>query len=42
LGGENENKNIEIDDSAISAVIDDIWDKYDVDGSGDLDKDETK
>ena len=36
------NKGKDINDQAIANVIDNIWDKYDVDGSGDLDRDETK
>ena len=31
-----------MEDDAISGVIDSIWDTYDVDGSGDLDREETK
>jgi Ca2+-binding EF-hand superfamily protein len=31
-----------LENSAIAGVIESIWDKYDVDGSGDLDREETR
>ena len=33
---------VSVEEQAVGKVVDEIWAKYDVDGSGDLDKDETK
>ena len=42
LDKEKKNPAEEFDDSAIMSVINQYWHKYDEDGSGELDKDETK
>jgi hypothetical protein len=33
---------VSVEEQAVGKVVDEIWAKYDVDGSGDLDKSETK
>lgn len=33
---------VSVEEQAVGKVVDEIWEKYDVDGSGDLDKNETK